>query len=176
MEYKNELRNKTILLIYYLNKVYGRTFLQKFFFLLKNEQERDMKVRFTKYHYGPFSMDIVNITNQLIIEGKVIEKGLKCKKSEGHYYELSENGEKEAKKIESKTNIHELKEFKMFCEKYKNYSPTELLKLVYIKYPEWTMKSGNNEVLEKIANQLERIADVLEKSYVEVREVLNELY
>jgi len=141
METKNNLRDKIILLIYYLNKVYGRTFLQKFFFLVKNEQDKGMKIRFSKYHYGPFSMDIVNTTNQLIINNKVKEKGLKCKRSEGHYYELTEKGEKEAQEIEKRMNKRRLQEFRALCERYKNYTPTELLRLVYIKYPEWTVNS-----------------------------------
>jgi hypothetical protein len=59
----------------------------------------------------------------------------------GHYYELTAEGKGEAKKIIIKMDKKDLESFKQFCRKYNEYTPSELLKLVYIKYPEWTVNS-----------------------------------
>jgi len=124
------------------NKIYGRTYLQKFFFLLKKELMPNIDLTYTKYHYGPFSMDVVNNANSLIVEEIIKEKSKKFKNSgEGHFYELTDKGMSKAKEIEKVMDRRKLEKFEKFCEKYKDYTPSELLKLVYLKYPGWTVNS-----------------------------------
>jgi hypothetical protein len=49
----NDLRDLIILLPYFCgDKIYGRTFLQKFFFLIKKELKPDLEINYSKYHYG----------------------------------------------------------------------------------------------------------------------------
>lgn len=141
MERKIKLDERIILLVHYLNKVYGRTFMQKFFFLEKMDLTKEAIPRYTKYHYGPFSMDVVNEINILVISKLLKENMKNFKGHEGHYYELTEQGELKAEEIIKKSPQDELKEFEKFCLKYKGYKPSELLKLVYVKYPDWTVKS-----------------------------------
>lgn len=141
MEKRNNLEERILLLIHYLGKVYGRTFLQKFFFLVNQELVKDSRPRYIKYHYGPFSMDVVNDTNNLIASNIIQEKTKKFKQNKGHYYVLTDEGEQRVKTIIKESNSRELKKFKKFCLKYKGHTPSELLKIVYIKYPEWTANS-----------------------------------
>lgn len=124
------------------NKIYGRTYLQKFFFLLKKEFLPEIDLTYTKYHYGPFSMDVVNNANFLVNDNIIIEKSEKFKHGqEGHFYELTEKGIKKVEEIEKRADKKQLEKFKEFCKKYEDYTPSELLKLVYLKYPEWAINS-----------------------------------
>ena len=142
MNQSKEISDYIVLLISnHGNRLYGRTYLQKFFFLLKKEFIPEMNLIYTKYLYGPFSIDLVNKTNSLIASEIITEKSKKFKNSEGHFYELTEKGIEKVKKIEIKLGGKEIEKFKKLCMKYRDYTPSELLKLVYKKYPEWAANS-----------------------------------
>jgi hypothetical protein len=123
--------------LYVLDEVWGRTYLQKFIFLLNCELYNDDVFRFRKYKYGPFC-DAINIIvsklNEICIicEKPVFTKGYKT----GYKYSLTNMGKKIAREIfNDNLTAKEKKIFTEYKNKFSNYSPTELLKYVYQKYP-----------------------------------------
>lgn len=140
-----ELDKKEKLLLYvlyFVGAVYGRTYIQKLFFLIEKELFRDTNFNFIKYHYGPFSRELNDMLSQLVTERFVIEKlnvtkGLNI----GHNYRLSSTTKTLVENFINKEDKDKIEILKEFCEKYKNYTPSEILKLVYLKYPEWTINS-----------------------------------
>ncbi len=138
-------KQKNILLsvIYLLGKVWGRTYLQKFLYLLNREVFNDNLFDYKNYKYGPFCEDINDELTFLEVEGKVqeiptITKGLNT----SYTYELTESGKKIATEIfDKKVSVKIKHKLIEYTNKFRNYSPTDLLKYVYEKYPEVTENS-----------------------------------
>ena len=123
--------------LYVLDEIWGRTYLQKFLFLLNCELYNGDVFSFRKYKYGPFCDAINNIVTKLdeiniIKEKPVLTKGYKT----GYKYSLTNRGKKIARNIfYNKLSIKEKKILLEYKNRFGNYSPTELLKYVYQKYP-----------------------------------------
>ena len=128
--------------MHFIGCIYGRTYFQKLFFLIENELFKNLKFDFIKYHYGPFSRELNNLINNMVAEG-IIEEHINVTKGMniGHSYELTPDAEHILKKILINYDGNRIQKLKKFCEVYKHYTPSELLKLVYLKYPEWTKNS-----------------------------------
>jgi hypothetical protein len=123
--------------LYVLDEIWGRTFLQKFIFLINCELYNGNVFRFRKYKYGPFCDTINNIVSKfneisIIHEKPVLTKGYKT----GYKYSLTNKGKKIAEKIfKDRISLEEKKIFIEYKNRFGKYSPTELLKYVYQKYP-----------------------------------------
>ena len=123
--------------LYLLDEIWGRTYLQKFLFLLNSEMYNGDVFKFRKYKYGPFCDDIINAVTELdekhiINEKPVLTRGFKT----GYKYSLTYKGKKIAKDIfENKLSKKEKDVLIQYKNKFGHYSPTELLKYVYQKFP-----------------------------------------
>jgi uncharacterized protein YwgA len=141
MKEDSRLNELILLAINYVGRVYGRTYMQKLFFLIENELFRDMDLNYIKYHYGPFSRDLAKHVEELKTKGFMKEIINISNGHEGHCYELTKKGQLQIQKIINKSDSKRLQEF---CDKFKQYTPSELLRYVYSKYPEWTTNSVLN--------------------------------
>ena len=125
--------------LYLFDEIRGRTYLQKFLFLLNSEIYNGNIFEFRKYKYGPFCDTINNAVSELnekrlIREDPVLTRGLET----GYKYSLTNNGKKIANDIfENKLSKTERKKLIEFTNRFRRYSSTELLKYVYQKYPEY---------------------------------------
>lgn len=123
--------------LYLLDEIWGRTYLQKFLFLLNSEIYNGNIFEFRKYKYGPFCDTINNAVTELnekhiIKENPVLTKGLET----GYKYSLTNRGKKIANDIfENKLSPNEREKLIEYTNRFRRYSPTELLKYVYQKYP-----------------------------------------
>jgi len=137
LEYKTAL-----IVLKEFGKIYGKTFLQKFFFLLQHEQIPDLKFNYIKYLYGPYSEDLNNLTKEFIKLNLMNESiGLTRSANFLHVYSLTKDGELEAEKIKILIDEKLLIKIESFCSKFKELTPSQILKYVYEKYPEWTENS-----------------------------------
>lgn len=143
-----ELGKKEQLIVYVLHVlecIYGRTFFQKLFFLMEKELFQEQKFCFIKYYYGPFSRELNDAVNKLVEENiieetKVITRGMHV----GHCFQLPQSVSDNINKVTSGLSATETRKIRAFCEIYAHYSPSELLRHVYLKYPEWTENSVLN--------------------------------
>jgi len=125
--------------LYLFDEIWGRTYLQKFLFLLNSEIYNGDIFEFRKYKYGPFCDTINNVVSELnekrlIKEDPVLTRGLET----GYKYSLTKSGKKIANDIfENKLSKTERKKLIEFTNRFRRYSSTELLKYVYQKYPEY---------------------------------------
>ena len=136
-----EVNNLILLVIDFIGCVYGGTFIQKLFFLIENELFTDLDLNYIKYHYGPFSRDLRNDVDELVEQGLIRESINISHGHEGHCYELTAKGKNEIQSITDSIDKKKVKELQEFCSQYINYKPSELLRLVYSKYPDWTENS-----------------------------------
>ncbi|MFH1972647.1 MAG: hypothetical protein ABIJ18_04180 [archaeon] len=142
----NEQKEIMLSVIYLLEKVWGRTYLQKFFYLLNREVFKGHLFSYDLYKYGPFSEQINTQLTELEIEGLVEEKALLTKGLHTAYtYKLTKKGQKYASNIFIKLPNKTRDELVNYTNKFKQYSPTELLRFVYEKYPEVTKNSIYNK-------------------------------
>lgn len=137
-------REKIVLAtLYLLKKVWGRTYLQKFIYLLNREVFKDELFEYKYYKYGPYSSEINEsitiLENSNLVEESAEEtKGLKT----AYTYKLTTHGEKIASKIfHTELTVKERDKLMNYATEFKNHSPTELLLHVYQKYPEVTENS-----------------------------------
>lgn len=93
--------------------------------------------KFRKYKYGPFCDDIISAVTDLnekhiINEKPVLTRGFKT----GYKYSLTSKGKKIAKDIfENKLSKKEKNILIQYKNKFEHYSPTDLLRYVYKKFP-----------------------------------------
>jgi hypothetical protein len=129
--------------LYVLDEIWGRTYLQKFIFLINRELYNGDIFRFRSYKYGPFCDAINNIVSRLneinmIHEKPVLTKGYKT----GYKYSLTKKGKKIAQDIfNDKISKKEKNIIIEYKDRFGNYSPTDLLKYVYQKYPTYIENS-----------------------------------
>ena len=108
--------------------VHGRTYLQKIFFLIEKEVGLGIDLNYIKYHYGPFSRELMNYVNEMGEKGLLEEKTLNSGDPyETHTFELTKRGEIEAKKTGKISNAQR-KKIEEFCGKFRSHSPSELLR------------------------------------------------
>jgi uncharacterized protein YwgA len=124
--------------VYLLGKVWGRTYLQKFIYLFNREVFDEKLFEYSFYKYGPFSQEINEELAELEIEGLVEERAeLTGQLNTAYTYELTDSGKKEAdktfnQKIDAKTR----EKLIAYVNRFRSYTPTQLLRFVYAKYPE----------------------------------------
>ena len=123
--------------LYLLKEIWGRTYLQKFLFLFNQKLNDGDIFKFKKYKYGPFSENINKTVTRLnekniIREKPVLTRGYKT----GYKYSLTNKGKAIGREIyKYKLTTREKNILIDLSERFKNYSPTELLKYVYQRYP-----------------------------------------
>ncbi len=130
-------------ILFLQGEIWGRTYLQKFMFLLNREKFKDKLFKFSPYRYGPFSSELSNMMIDWETIGIIVEKSEKTKGLETAYrYILTEKGKNIAGRIfENNLTAKERKDLIDYTNKFKRHSATELLKYVYKKYPEETKRS-----------------------------------
>jgi hypothetical protein len=98
---------------------------------------------FKEYKYGPFSIGINNAITKLDAEQLINEKPVRTKGSEiGFKYNLTSKGKQIASDIfERKLSSKERGKLIEYTNKFRRYSPTELLLYVYQRYPQYTKYS-----------------------------------
>ena len=139
----NKKREMIVSVLYLLGKVWGRTFLQKFFYLLNRERYNQELFEYEFYKYGPFCDEINEELTDLEIEGDVDETAELTKGFNTSYtYELTKKGKESAQEIfNNKLSNEDRNNLIEYVNKFRDYTPTELLKYVYEKYPEVTENS-----------------------------------
>ena len=130
-------------ILYLLDRVWGRTYLQKLLFLLNTEVYKGRLFEFEEYKYGPFSIDINNAVTKLNEERLIDERAVGTKGSEVAYtYTLTKKGRRVANDIfERRLSASERRKLITYTNRFRRYSPTELLLYVYQEYPEYTKYS-----------------------------------
>ncbi|EMR75044.1 hypothetical protein MBGDF03_00084 [Thermoplasmatales archaeon SCGC AB-540-F20] len=130
-------------ILYLLDRVWGRTYLQKLLFLLNTEVYDGKIFEFKEYKYGPFSIGINNAVTKLNEDRLIDERAVGTKGSEIAYnYTLTRKGKRVASDIfEKRLSSKERKKLIEYTNKFRRYSPTELLLYVYQEYPEYTKYS-----------------------------------
>lgn len=98
---------------------------------------------FKEYKYGPFSLGVNNAVTRLSEERLIDERAVGIKGSEIAYnYTLTKKGKRVASDIfEKKLQYRERSKLIEYTNRFRRYSPTELLMYVYQKYPEYTKYS-----------------------------------
>lgn len=124
--------------LYLLGKVHGRTFLQKFMYLLNVEIFNEKLLDYNFYKYGPFSNELNDTITELEFTNNIKEEAVQTKNLYTAYnYELTNEGYEKAKQIfNEKLTVEEKDKLIRYTIDYRNFTPTQLLKYVYNKYPE----------------------------------------
>ncbi|MBW2974901.1 hypothetical protein KY366_04250 [Candidatus Woesearchaeota archaeon] len=133
----NENQKEAILRVFdSMKEIHGKTFIQKLFYILSRQIKGLALFEYFPYNYGPFSKELNQSVNQLIIEGYIQER----KVGDYFLYQITDKGKKEAK---SQKNIgeKEQKAILQLCKHVKHYTPRQILEYVYRKYPETTVNS-----------------------------------
>jgi len=143
---KKDLIKDTIILFVFdlINKsIYGRTYLQKLFYLFEKEFEKSKELNkesifsYQPHFYGPFSRELNETLTKLSHYDYIYER----RKGECYVYNISEGGKEFLGKNKSKVNPKVLKKIAQLCEYFKDFSATDLLKYVYKRFPEDTSRS-----------------------------------
>lgn len=139
------LRGKDLLLtlLFFAERVDGRTQVQKLTFLTQKETELGESYHFVPWKFGPFSRDVWKDLDLLVSEGIVIEipQGGKDK-TVGYLYALTKDGTRlVTDRILKHLDDSMLVQIRKIIENYSQMNLSELLTYVYEKYPEYTEKS-----------------------------------
>jgi uncharacterized protein YwgA len=149
MRWEKLSKGKDIVLsiIYLQGEIWGRTYLQKFLYLLNREKYKQQLFKFKHYKYGPFSSELSNLMTELDWMGIIEERAEKTGGLETAYrYILTEKGKKIAgRTFEEQLTALERKDLIEYTNRFKRHSATELLKYVYQQYPEVTERSEFKE-------------------------------
>jgi len=168
MAKNNEINQETdlaFLLFHHADEVEGTTKLQKLFFLLEqesafNEVYDDVEIEFEPYKYGPFSEQIYDELEMLILWDVIEEEEMDTdvdsirdesdKSSHANKrFTLTEKGEKVASEVNRSLDDDIEEEFEEIVDEYLDMSVDDLLEYVYKQYPDYTTKSEiKDEVLE----------------------------
>ncbi len=134
----NEPQKEILLFTFdYMNEVYGRTFIQKLFYVFQRQLKLELFDYF-EYKFGPFSKELNQAVSELVDSGYVEEKRI----GDYYLYLITEKGKQEAKKGTSLSD-KEKKDITGICSYAKNrgWKSGDLLRYVYKKYPEATVNS-----------------------------------
>jgi uncharacterized protein YwgA len=117
--------------------------LQKLLFLLNTEVFHSRLFSFTEYKYGPFSIDVNTALTRLLNECVIEEHAQRMKGTAiGYRYNLTDKGKRLAEEIiEKHLSVKEKKVLREYTQRFRCYTPTELLLYVYHRYPEFTRYS-----------------------------------
>jgi len=144
MKLSENINDMILVVIDTLGYIYGRTYIQKLFFLIENELFKNINLNYIKYRYGPFSRTLRNEIENLNRTNLLNESTNTFNGHEGHCFQLSFKGKNEVKKIKQKYLDSEIMKLIEFCRKFQNYSPSDILRYVYAEYPQWTENSVLN--------------------------------
>ena len=135
-----------LLTLYVVGEIRGKTKLQKLVFLLDKELNiiKDQGYNFVPYKYGPFSKELIEDVEMLILTG-LVETKEEVKEFNGEevtiaIYKLTDRGKNIARRIydeltdEEKRRINKLKEFN-------TGSARSLTEYVHRKYPEYVAQT-----------------------------------
>jgi len=134
----NEQQKETLLFTFdTFNEIYGRTYIQKMFFVFKEQLEIKF-FNYFNYKFGPFSQELNQAVSELADSGYVQERRI----GDYYMYSITEKGKRAAKKQTNLSYIQKNK-IRQFCSyaKERRWKSGDLLGYVYRKYPESTTKS-----------------------------------
>lgn len=133
----NEKQREVILFTFKcMSYIYGKTFIQKLFYVFKRQIEGLDLFDYYPYNYGPFSKELNQAVNDLIEEGMIEEK----RSGDYFIYGITEKGLKTSP-TQKNLNDKEQKAIKQVCEHVKDFKPRDMLDYVYRKYPDTTINS-----------------------------------
>jgi uncharacterized protein len=139
------LKGKDLLLtlLFFAEKVDGRTQVQKLTFLAQEETGLGKSYHFESWKFGPFSKDVWKDLDFLVTEGTVIEIAQGGKdKTVGYMYALTKEGARlVTDHILSQLDESALLQIEQIIRNYSQMNLSELLTYVYERYPEYTDKS-----------------------------------
>jgi len=119
-----------------MGTIYGKTFIQKLFYIFKMQVPGLNLFEYIPYNYGPFSKELNQAVNELIEEEFIQEK----RKGDCFLYQITEEGRKEAKKQKC-INAKEKNAVIQICKLVQSFTPRRILEYVYEKYPDTTINS-----------------------------------
>ena len=131
-----------LLALYVVGEIRGKTKLQKLVFLLDKELniKKDQGYNFVPYKYGPFSKELIEDVEMLILTG-LVETKEEVKEFNGEEvtivsYRLSERGKNIARQIYDKLTYEEKRRINKLKE-YNAMSARTLTEYVHRRYPEY---------------------------------------
>jgi len=126
-----------MLVLSLFGKIYGKTFLQKFFFILEEEGLPKLNLEYIPYHYGPFSRKLDELIKKLKAENLIKEEVTFTKNFNiCRTFKLTPNGEK---LINNDSKL--VQQIAPFVNEFQGMLPSNILKYVYEKYPKMTINS-----------------------------------
>jgi len=140
---KINFQEDVILIVFnFIGTIYGKTFIQKFFFLLQNELLTNLGLDYIPYHYGPYSNQLKEIINRLK-EKKLVSESMELTKSLNFCstFKLSNLGKQYIKRKLKTINPKLVSDINFFVSKFEDMIPSEILRYVYEHYPNWTCNS-----------------------------------
>ena len=139
-----------LLTIYYAKVLHGNTRLQKILFVLTKELSEKHNIEtgytFEAYYFGPFSIDIYRDLDSLqmmgFVEKSLVEIPAKDRVISYPEYKVTSLGSEIVRKIiQTKFKQRDLDFIKSIIEELNNLPLNELIRRVYLKYPEYTKNS-----------------------------------
>ena len=134
----NNMKEDVVMAFFHIfSDIFGRTKIQKLLFLMERETKEDI-FDFELRHYGPFS-DILNslidnfVDNNLLDERKVLTH----RGTYGYHYHITDKGKNMAQKSFNNLNDNTRIEITQLHDRFKNSTPTEIVRYVYTNYPKW---------------------------------------
>ena len=136
-------QQQIILIVFMLFEVvYGRTFFQKFFFLIEKEVLPELNLGYVPYHYGPFSRTLDKILRMLQKENFVTEdvcfNGTRVVQ---RTFTLTSLGQEHAKLSLQKIDLQVFRKITQYVNEFKTATPSQILKYFYEEYPKMTVNS-----------------------------------
>ncbi|ARM76612.1 conjugal transfer protein [Acidianus manzaensis] len=113
------------------------TKIQKIFFLLQEEEGKDVGLKFEPYIFGPFSKELDEVLDSLVDQGVIEEKAKPIK----DVLTGLVIGYKRSYILNDDKDSHVEAEVEKFFEKWVVKDRKEILNYVYRKYPQWTRYS-----------------------------------
>jgi uncharacterized protein YwgA len=150
----------------------SKTHLQKEMFLLLNETvfQKVDGYKFVPHYYGPFSRELDNDLNDLVVTGLVND-------SDG--FTLTPEGFKDAQDLWNNQDQTRKAALTRIKEKYNRLNSEKLLEYVYGKYKKYTVKSA--VILDNLYNYFNSFAlennitiDDLDSAFNRIRHPVNE--
>ncbi|MBD3227655.1 MAG: hypothetical protein GF329_05660 [Candidatus Lokiarchaeota archaeon] len=125
-----------------LSEIRGHTRLQKLLFLLQHEVEENLDLQFKPYLYGPYSAALSDVLDELKKENLIKEiKDIDDPNEKGFLYIINRDEKKMIEKYLMRINSSLSKKIKKIANKYGRMPINQLLKYVYLMYPDYTTKS-----------------------------------
>lgn len=144
MKDKKVINTKDIVLSIFnnFNEIYGRTYIQKLLYIIEKESKL-FKLDYNAYFYGPYSKelneDMIELVQEELLKEDVksLKNGVEC-----YVYSLTKKGQKFFEEVSNKNISPELKnKIEEICNRFRSFTPTQLLKYVYQVYPKSAEKS-----------------------------------